>query len=139
MPYFDHASHKRLWNWLQNNPGSQKDRWPGWEWNGGHIGEINSDCFACQAEKDAFEKRVSGISCFKRCPLIWDRFCFWEGICGVLFWMWDDATYATEYYVDVGNKRIWRNDRDGHEAADCVALARRIRDLHVREEYRTKE
>lgn len=25
------AAHRELWDWLANNPGREKDEWPGWE------------------------------------------------------------------------------------------------------------
>ncbi len=37
-----------LWLWLTVNPFSRKDRWVGWEDNGGYLEAIINDCPVCE-------------------------------------------------------------------------------------------
>lgn len=48
-PIFDWTNHKKLWNWLAENPTKTKYDWIGWKHNGGYIyiDTIDSECFAC--------------------------------------------------------------------------------------------
>lgn len=46
------AAHRALWDWLANNPGKDKDEWPGWEGRTPSGGQYNgqkipSYCFMC--------------------------------------------------------------------------------------------
>ena len=61
---FDHTSHKKLWNWLAENPDKEKRDWPEWKENGGEIKRATSLCFAC----DYVEHNC--LSCCE-CPLDW--------------------------------------------------------------------
>lgn len=57
MAKFDHTNHKRLWDWLANNPADDKSDWPGWkETETNPIGQ----CYAC-------EYRSNNV--FGKCPL----------------------------------------------------------------------
>ena len=63
---FNHTAHKKLWNYLAENPTEYKGDWPGWEVNGGEYSEVDSHCFAC-------EFTLGGTCC--DCPLIWPNGC----------------------------------------------------------------
>ena len=39
--------HKKLWNWLFQNPEKMKSDWPLWKSNKGMIENVKDDCFAC--------------------------------------------------------------------------------------------
>jgi len=41
-------AHYRLWMWLSENPGQEKDDWPEWKRLGGKIPRVDLDCFACE-------------------------------------------------------------------------------------------
>lgn len=46
------AAHHALWDWLANNPGYEKDAWPGWEHADSFAGQYNGEeisfyCFMC--------------------------------------------------------------------------------------------
>ena len=58
---FDHTNHKKLWNWLAENPEMEKEDWPEWEDNGGSVLWVFYHCFACGYAK---------LEC-SACPLIW--------------------------------------------------------------------
>lgn len=38
------SMHKKLWHWLERNPGASKSDWPGWKDIKQHI---TNDCFLC--------------------------------------------------------------------------------------------
>ena len=57
---FDHEAHFALWDWLVNNPGKDKDDWPGWK-NYAEADIPRNHCFACGACK---------CVC-KNCPMEW--------------------------------------------------------------------
>ena len=59
---FNHTAHKKLWNYLAENPTKWKEDWPGWKINGGEYSNICHHCFACEFTIDSI--------CY-RCPLIW--------------------------------------------------------------------
>ena len=61
---FDHTNHKKLWNWLAENPDKNKDEWPEWEKNGGTVKRAVSLCFACDYVEDSM------LTCYE-CPLDW--------------------------------------------------------------------
>lgn len=76
-----HKAHRRLWNWLANNPGEEKYCWPEWKENGGAIPHVRDRCFACA---------ITGDGACKECPIEWpgsgfcagdddDLFCIWCG------------------------------------------------------------
>jgi len=81
---FLYSAHKKLWEWLANNPNKFKSDWPGWKGNGGTYQIDWSLCFACQyTDPD--------IGCGS-CPLDTDTdpdndydsvYCL-----GGLFWLW---------------------------------------------------
>lgn len=47
-------NHRALWQWLSDNPGKEKEDWPGWH----HHDDYACDCFLCHTLD----------SCF-RCPM----------------------------------------------------------------------
>jgi len=57
-------AHRKMWQWLSENPKVSKGSWPGWEANRGRYPNQFADCFLC---KDGC----------KLCPLIWPG----SGIC----------------------------------------------------------
>ena len=61
---FDHTNHKKLWNWLAENPDKEKSDWPEWKENGWEIKRAVSLCFACDYVKH------NCLLCYE-CPLIW--------------------------------------------------------------------
>lgn len=86
---FNHTAHKEMWNWLSENPESDKYDWPGWEWNGGTHKREHNYCFACGA--------CEGFC--RECPLPWSTeytekaFCLMEG---TLFTRWAKCKNTTE-------------------------------------------
>ena len=65
---FNHTAHKKLWNYLAENPTKQKEDWHGWEVNGGEYRWVCNHCFACEFTVDNI--------CYN-CPLIWpDGYCY---------------------------------------------------------------
>ena len=59
--------HKALWTWLERTGSDNKGSWPGWEWNGGNVPHVSSNCFACQAD-DLERALVDGRVC-ANCPV----------------------------------------------------------------------
>ena len=83
-----HDNHKRLWNWLADNPMKEdgtltgKWDWPEWDFNGGSIKAVELLCFACQGSH-------------KCCVLIWpNEFCVGDDRNG-LYNQWIKATNPT--------------------------------------------
>ena len=67
---FDHTNHKKLWNWLAENPDKEKTDWPEWEKNGGRVKRVRSNCFACEyAEGRTCEDER--VDLCEDCPLVW--------------------------------------------------------------------
>lgn len=132
---FDHYNHKRLWNWLANNPGRWHSHWPEWEWNGGCVldTKIDANCFACASvlhilgyDEDGFEDTY--VDC-DECPFDWQD----ETLCSHFDSNWEISTqHMSNHYGEFGA-------RDTPYAADAVMYARRIRDLPVRKGVVLKE
>jgi len=75
--------HKALWAWRSGNPKKRKEDWPGWDWNGGPIPEMENNCFLCHA---------LDFNCLK-CPIAnLDR-----GDCGI----WED-------FMEAKSKHQWK-------------------------------
>ena len=66
---FDHTNHKKLWNWLAENPDMEKSDWPEWVFNGGSVEEVEQLCFACQYTTTP-NGRFDSCS---NCPVIWKK------------------------------------------------------------------
>ena len=62
--------HRRLWNWLAENPGKNKEQWPEWEFNGGKVVRMIADCPACEY---AHMKQGINFPC-DVCPIVWPGF-----------------------------------------------------------------
>lgn len=66
---FNHTDHKKLWNWLAENPGKKKADWPGWKGMSDEELPLNL-CFAC-----SYLEKLLGFDellCSK-CPLVWEN------------------------------------------------------------------
>lgn len=83
-----HAAHKRLWNWLAENPSRGKHSWPEWKCNGGNISEVVEHCFACEVGYKNSGTTRFPWRCYK-CPMSWGKFkyCHSPGY----FSRWEDA------------------------------------------------
>lgn len=96
MAAFDLTNHKRLWNWLADNPDKGKSDWPEWEDNTGTIKSQYNDCFACQ-----FGRRGNNNGdCIGYCPLVWpdnhiDDCDDCMGTSG-LFYKWDECAVGPQ-------------------------------------------
>lgn len=71
---FDRTNHKKMWQWLAENPGKDKDEWPEWEFNGGSVPGALNDCFACEYTKDLYSDpwgKTRYVPDCNLCPLVW--------------------------------------------------------------------
>ncbi len=97
-----------LWDWLAKSTKHSKDDWPGWQWNGGKVPALNSDCPLCHLYRDE--------DC-NQCPLfdIWgqDRRC-------------DDLPAPFADYCTAGDSPYWQWE-ETHERR----YARKIRDAAI--------
>ena len=59
--------HYKLWDWLYHHPSKGKDDWLEWEFNGGEVPAVDSNCFACEIilQREAL---------CKNCPINWNPF-----------------------------------------------------------------
>lgn len=134
---FDHTNHKRMWQWLAENPGKEKDEWPKWEFNGGHIPEALNDCFACDYTKAPFTDH-RGVTRFqvecKRCPLLWgtvtDYFICEKENSPYIYW----TDYSWEYVT----KTEVTADERVRLAQEVTSQALAIKNLFVVEGVKTK-
>ena len=86
---FDHTNHKKLWNWLAENPDKNKEDWPEWAENGGNVSSYRSPfCLACES--------VNSVNNDERdcdlCPLIWPPNSYGDRVCdgkNGLWLVWD--------------------------------------------------
>lgn len=117
---FEHTKHKKLWDYLADNPGTVKEeafKIFGWE-------HFHNCCFACAAGM-TFDSEGYVHNC--GCPLEWPAF---DGECsgpedGHYYRKWANAT---ELLNAVWTKSYDRS-RHGDQALEAVTMARRIRDL----------
>ena len=60
-----------LWDWLADNPGNTKNKWPEWEYNGGKYSMVINRCFACEytLPKPKYIDDFDKINC-KKCFLL---------------------------------------------------------------------
>ncbi len=79
--------HYDLWNWLANNPGKEKDDWPGWAMIKKNYGRVANLCFACEYFEEC-----------ELCPL--NRSTRHGPEC-TLYYKWRDLNekYITAYYL----------------------------------------
>lgn len=74
---FDHARHKKLWDWQAKNPYKDKSEWPGFDElrsTGNYDVDsvlYDTDCFACASVGDA--ALISLEVCERCCPLAWPK------------------------------------------------------------------
>lgn len=74
---FNLTAHKKLWNWLSENPTKRKEDCPIWQKNGGELKVDSRDCFACDyaSEFHGFLLKNNLVpmpvttSCCEYCPL----------------------------------------------------------------------
>ena len=61
--------HRKLWDWLSNNPKMLKEDWPGWSQNGGYYnsGMVTNECWLCASTQD----KDNNIFDCKLCPVKW--------------------------------------------------------------------
>ncbi len=59
------AAHRELWRWLAENPGRNKNDYPGWWFNGGGLARVENGCHLCE-----YVSPGDGDNCFL-CPVIW--------------------------------------------------------------------
>ena len=116
---FNHAAHKRLWDWLSRNPLKRKGDWPEWQKNGGTCLDSENECFACEACGDCF-----------RCPLVWPNgHCYEIVVDGItyngLFKRWHVLNEISSNRFN----RLGFFDLAWESIPEIIQLARRIRDL----------
>lgn len=97
MLRFDHTNHKRLWNWLANNPNCIKADWPEWNFNGGNTDDVDYLCFACHASPNPQKGKWSG--CYWSCPLIWDG----DDCCGRFYYLWRSLCSLVEWRIQLAS------------------------------------
>ena len=65
---FNRTLHRELWEWMANNPGSSKYKWPGWEALGVDGWQFYW-CFACHTAGHTNEDFYNEMC--SECPLEW--------------------------------------------------------------------
>ena len=85
---FRWEEHKRLWNWLSENPEATKSDWP--EWN--IIGHSVNHCFACDFQS-AFKEKNNVENAYMHsicnfCPLSKNSSCLIRNCLGGLYYQW---------------------------------------------------
>ena len=104
-------AHRKLWDWLAQNPYAIKKDWPGWD-NGNRHGYIMNDCFACEIVMQHHGENFCDEE--SNCLFVWPHKWCETYKCDGLYEKWVDAAFGSE-------KR--------------KQLAERIRDLRVRARY----
>ena len=95
---FDHTNHKKLWNWLAENPDKNKTDWPEWKHNGGEVEKVLSNCFAC----DYVDKKE--LSC-DDCPLDWPITGNMMKVCSnSLFGVWGLAPFGSHLAAELASQ-----------------------------------
>ena len=121
---FDHTNHKKLWNWLADNPDKNKKDWPEWTFNGGDVCEVSDGCFACDY-REAYEELAyaceeglysGGKSSCNSCPLKWPKDASGQLRCrhGGLWTLWlsaDNSVTRSKYALQIANLPV----KDGVE------------------------
>jgi hypothetical protein len=83
------SKHRKLWDWLAENPEMEKHNWPGWK---RFTRYYEGRCFLCQYVMDYYGTKGRN-DCAVFCPVIW-RNTFQLSHCGdykSLYNKWDDA------------------------------------------------
>ena len=83
---FRWEEHKRLWNWLSENPGKSKSDWPEWL----ILEDCLSTCFACEFDNILIENKFSVLYC-ELCPLTKKGNAFCQTCLDGLFKQWSFA------------------------------------------------
>ena len=114
---FNHSAHRRLWNWLSNNPGKFKDEWPGWKGRGGEFFS-SKKCFACDVARTCLS-----------CPLDWDQY-----ICSSAF---SHFSIWNFYTVELAEMLKGSYDEELKLATQMIIVssARSIRDLPLQADF----
>ena len=89
------AQHMALWRWLAENPGKEKDEWPGWSYNDGQLSDVTNDCFACEYTNYPANNEYRAYNC-ERCPIQWT---FQDGTVTKDCQCSDDYSYKSTEYV----------------------------------------
>ncbi len=108
---FNHTAHKKLWNWLAENPTKKKWDWPEWEHNGGQY-ISQSYCFACDYDT---QYEAYGDEGCDNCP-------FGFSMCNEIFHEWEMTGHELQ--------RTGRFDPYAIERR--IILAKQIRDYPIR-------
>jgi hypothetical protein len=103
---FNHTGHKEIWQWLSEDPGREKEDWPGW----GDSKPIVNDCFACE-----YRDLTNNHRDCNDCPLIWPPNRDGSRVCDN-----DGGLWATWFF-------------DAKTESERTKLAIAIRDVPVRE------
>ena len=64
-------NHKKMWDFVVNNPEADKCEWPGWKSNGGNIEYVWNHCFACDVARKLIPPGEN-ISPCGLCPVKWE-------------------------------------------------------------------
>lgn len=106
--------HRRLWQWLADNPAKDKKDWPEWSFQGGTIYWVTQFCFACQMTQYD-EIRPFMLSCSK-CLFVWPGIsCVDNEYCDDLqglFNLWryeSNLNKRREYALEIKNLPINKN------------------------------
>ena len=106
---FDHTNHKKLWNWLAENPNKNKEDWPDWYKNGGSVKRAVPLCFAC----DYVER--NRLSCYE-CPIDWPISGYMMRVCSnSLFGMWGLAPFGSHLASELASQIANLPVKDGVE------------------------
>ena len=119
---FNHAAHKKLWDWLSRNPLKRKGDWPEWHENGGIYLDSGNGCFACEACGDC-----------SRCPLAWpEGNCYERVVEGKTL----DGLFKRWHVLNEISRNLFNRgffDLAWESIPEIIQLARRIRDLPLAE------
>ena len=111
---FDHTNHKKLWNWLAENPDKEKTDWPEWVYNEGHTHSVTVDCFACDYADEMRGKCGA-------CPLIWPVNSDGQARCDLRGGLWE----------------MWASIRPSKRSKNRVKYALQIANLPVKDGVET--
>lgn len=65
------AQFRRMWRWLAEHPGKDKDDWPEWKENGGKIPDYLNDCSLCEHKRQNYGFNGRSSDCWNDCIIVW--------------------------------------------------------------------
>lgn len=129
--------HRKLWDWLVKYPDMGKSDWP--DWCNIVIHPLNF-CFACQFDRD---HRTSTTDRCDLCPLDWSIYNFGSSSCQpgdpCMYSLYGSWSIRSNELFDISLRTMRPDVEERREGLrmELIQLARSIRDIPIKEEWKT--